>query len=70
MSEGMWSHIYDEGILEKCVGVSPTWRVMVRQEAVAGAAMARWLPPGLEGPLVGGGPPPEGVVGGGALEAP
>jgi hypothetical protein len=28
------------------------------------------LPPGPEGPIVGGAPPPEGGVGGGALEAP
>jgi hypothetical protein len=32
--------------------------------------MTGWLPPGLEGPIVGGSPPPEGGAGGGALEAP
>jgi hypothetical protein len=37
---------------------------------VAGAAMTGRLPPGPEGPIVGGAPPPEGGPGGGALEAP
>jgi hypothetical protein len=42
------------------VGVSLAWRVMVRRATVVGAAMIRRLPPGPEGPVVGGGPPPEG----------
>jgi hypothetical protein len=46
------------------------WQVMVRRAAVVGAAMIGRLPPGPEGPVVGGGPLPEGGVGGGALEAP
>jgi hypothetical protein len=32
--------------------------------------MTRGLPPGPEGPIVGGAPPPERRVAGGALEAP
>jgi hypothetical protein len=32
--------------------------------------MTGQLPPSPEGPIVGGAPPPEGGVGGGALEAP
>jgi hypothetical protein len=68
--EGMWSCIQDEGILEQCVGVSLTWQTVVRRAAVAGAAMTGRLPPGPEGPIVGGAPPPEGGAGGGALEAP
>jgi hypothetical protein len=32
--------------------------------------MTKWLPPGPEGPIVGGGPPPEGGAGGGDLETP
>jgi hypothetical protein len=70
MPEGMWSCIQDEGILDQCVGVSLTWRIVVRRAAVAGVAMTRRLPLGPEGPVVGGAPPPEGGVGGGALEAP
>jgi hypothetical protein len=46
------------------------WRTVVRRAAVAGAAMTGRLPPGPEGPIVGGAPPPEGGAGGGALEAP
>jgi hypothetical protein len=46
------------------------WRAMVQREAVAGAAMTGQLPPGPEGPIVGGGPPPKGGARGGALEAP
>jgi hypothetical protein len=42
----------------------------VWQVAVAGATMTGRLPPSLEGPVVGGAPPPEGGVGDGALEAP
>jgi hypothetical protein len=52
------------------VGVPPTWRVMVQRAIVAGASMTRRLPPCPEGPVMGGGPPPEGGVGGGSLEAP
>jgi hypothetical protein len=70
MPEGMWSRIQDEGILEQCVGVPLPWQAVVRRAAVAGAAMTRRLPPNLEGPVVGGGPPPEGGAGSGALEAP
>ena len=29
VSEGMWSRIQDEGILEQCVGVSLMWRIVV-----------------------------------------
>jgi hypothetical protein len=68
--EGMWSHIQDEGILEQCVGGSLMWRTVVRKVVVAGVAMTRRLPPGPEGPIVGGAPLPEGGVGGGALAAP
>ena len=68
--EGMWSCIQDEGILEQCVGVPLMWWFIVRRAVVAGATMTRRLPPGLEGPIVGGAPPPEGGLGGGALEAP
>jgi hypothetical protein len=57
--EGMWSWIQDEGILEQCVGVPLVWWTMVRRAAVAGAAMTGRLPPGPEGPIVGGAPPPE-----------
>jgi hypothetical protein len=32
--------------------------------------MTGWLPPGSEGPIAGGAPPPEGGPGGGSLEAP
>jgi len=70
MLEGMWSRIQDEGILEQCVGIPPPWRAMVRRTTVAGAAMTERLPPGQEGPVVGGRPPPEGGAGGGPLEAP
>jgi hypothetical protein len=68
--EGMWSRIQDEGILEQCVGIPPPWRAVVRWAAVVGAVMTERLPPGQEGPIVGGGPPHEGGVGGGSLEAP
>jgi hypothetical protein len=68
--EGMWSRIQDEVILEQCVGILLPWRAMVRRAAVAGAAMTGRLPPGQEGPIVGGGPLLEGGVGGGSLEAP
>jgi hypothetical protein len=68
--EGIWSWIQDEGVLEQCVGVPLVWQTMVRREEVAGATMTGRLPPGLEGPIVGGEPPPKGGLGGGALEAP
>jgi hypothetical protein len=41
-----------------------------RLVVVAGVAMTSQLPPGPEGPIVGGAPPPEGGPRGGALEAP
>jgi hypothetical protein len=66
----MWSRIQDESILEKCVGVPLMWWTMVQQATVAGAAMTGRLPPGPEGPIAGGEPPPEGGPGGGALEEP
>jgi hypothetical protein len=66
----MWSCIQDEGVLEQCVGVPLMWQTMVWRAIVAGAAMTGWLPPGSEGPIVGGAPLPEGGPGGGALEAP
>jgi hypothetical protein len=68
--EGMWSWIQDEGVLEQCVGVPLVWRTMVRRAVVAGVAMTGRFPPGPEGPIVGGVPPPERGPGGGALEAP
>jgi hypothetical protein len=68
--EGMWSRILDEGVLEQCVGVPIAWQTMVQRAAVAGATMTGRLPPGPEGPLAGGAPPPERGPGGGALEAP
>jgi hypothetical protein len=43
---------------------------MVHRAVVAGATMTRRLPPGPEGPLAGGVPPPKRGPGGGALEAP
>jgi hypothetical protein len=39
VSEGMWSRIQDEGILEQCVRVPPPWQAIVQRVAVAGAAM-------------------------------
>jgi hypothetical protein len=68
--EGMWSHIQNEGILEQCVGVPLMWWTVVRRAALAGTAMTVWLPPGSEGPIVGGEPPLKGGLGGGALETP
>jgi hypothetical protein len=59
MPKGMWSCIQDEGILEQCVGISLPWRAVVRHVGVASVVMTRWLPLGQEGPVVGGGPPPE-----------
>ena len=70
VTEGMWSRIQDEGILEQCVGIPPPWWVVVRRATVEGVAMTRRLPLRQEGPVVGGGPPLEGGVGGGSLEAP
>jgi hypothetical protein len=70
MPEGMWSCIQDEGILEQCVGILPPWWAMVCRAVVAGAAMIRQLPPGQDGPVVGGVPPLEGGASSGALEAP
>jgi hypothetical protein len=52
------------------MGVPLVWRTMVQRAAVAGAAMTGQLPPGPEGPIAGGVPPPERGPGGGALEAP
>jgi hypothetical protein len=46
------------------------WQTMVRRAAVAGDAMTGQLPPGPEGPIMGGAPPPKGGPGGGVLEAP
>jgi hypothetical protein len=45
-------------------------RTLICRAAVVGAAMTGRLPPGPEGPLAGGAPPPERGLGGGALEAP
>jgi hypothetical protein len=46
------------------------WWTMVQRVAVVGAAMTGKLPPGTEGPIVGGVPPLERVPGGDSLEAP
>jgi hypothetical protein len=46
------------------------WQTVVWRVAVVGAAMTGRLPPSLEGPIVGGAPPPKGGPGVGALEAP
>jgi hypothetical protein len=46
------------------------WRTVVWRAKIAGVAMTGRLPPGQEGLIVGGSPPPKGGVGGGALEAP
>jgi hypothetical protein len=79
--EGMWTCIQDESFLEKCVGVPPPWRAIVRRVAVLAEMTSGRLPPGQEGPVGGppppsgaggGGPPPplEGGAGGGVIEAP
>jgi hypothetical protein len=43
---------------------------VICREAIEDAAMTRQLPPGPEGPLNGGAPPPKRGPGGGALEEP
>jgi hypothetical protein len=79
--EGMWICIQDEGFLEKCIGLLPPWRGIVRRAAVLSAMTSGCLPSGQEGPAgvpppppgAGGGgppPPPEGGAAGGAIEAP
>jgi hypothetical protein len=66
----MWTCIQDEGVLEQCVGLPVESQTLIHRAAVAGVAMTGRLPPGPEGPLAGGAPPPERGPGGGALEAP
>jgi hypothetical protein len=66
----MWSCIQDKGVLEQCVGLPAEWRTLIPRASVAGVAIIGRLPPGLEGPLAGGAPPPKRGPGGGALEAP
>jgi hypothetical protein len=68
--EGMWIHIQDEVFLEQCVGLIAESRTLIHRVAVEGATMTGRLPPGPEGPLASGAPPPERGPGGGALEAP
>ena len=46
------------------------WKTMVQRAAVVGDVMTGRLPPGPEGPIVGGAPSPERGPGGEALEAP
>jgi hypothetical protein len=43
---------------------------LIHRAAVAGVTMTGRFPPGPEGPIAGGVPPPEGGPGGGALEVP
>jgi hypothetical protein len=57
--EGMWSRIQDKGVLEQCVEVPLMWQSIVWRATVAGVAMTGRLPPGPEGPIVGGAPPPK-----------
>jgi hypothetical protein len=68
--EGKWTQIQDEGVLEKCVGLPTELWTLIRRAAIAGAVMIGRLPPGLEGPLASGAPPPERGPDGGAIEAP
>jgi len=62
--------IQDEGVLEQCISILLESQSLIHREAIAGATMTGRFPLGPEGLIVGGVPPPEGGLGGGALEVP